>query len=488
MSMKRRDIMILMGFGALSLVDCRGADASAGPLIEFPRLWEKLRSEADSRVIEAKPGNSIRFEPGNGVYSPELVGSMVERPQTKSLPIASDGLLVFAVDVPRDTYATGSLELTPHSDLRPGLRAMVHCDDRLIAAPMVTAPTWGATDVTTAAPMVQGNEPPAQIPIGRFLLPHGRRYLTVGGPGFRPGGEFRALTLTIRQEPAETPLYTFAFLSDTHLRETGRPEWMNRKMGEAVPGAFRATLHQLASEGIKFLQHGGDMTEGATRDEFQRFASLLADQPLPVYGCIGNHDAYHPTSRPDALELLGKYFPGGTLDYTYNHKPLRFITLDENLSNPDHAEAKQEWLRKTLAADPKTPTIVVWHYAFLNRGSASQCGFRVPDWSQFSKEHLLSLLDGAPQVFATLNGHDHWDEVNSRGRVQHIQNAAFVEWPNTYRVFRVYSDRIEWETRQVANRGFVRESLIPQKALTWMISTRDQDLMGEARFAPPARS
>ncbi|MAG70755.1 MAG: hypothetical protein CL471_10755 [Acidobacteria bacterium] len=43
----------------------------------------------------------------------------------------------------------------------------------------------------------------------------------------------------------------------------------------------------------------------------------------------------------------------------------------------------------------------------------------------------------APNVVATLNGHDHWDEVNDLQGIHHIQNAAVVEWPNSYRVFRV---------------------------------------------------
>lgn len=61
-------------------------------------------------------------------------------------------------------------------------------------------------------------------------------------------------------------------------------------------------------------------------------------------------------------------------------------------------------------------------------------------------------------------------------------NPAFVEWPNTYRVFRVYQNRLEWELRQVPNRGFVRESFVPSKALSWMISTGDGDLTGTVSF------
>ncbi len=53
-----------------------------------------------------------------------------------------------------------------------------------------------------------------------------------------------------------------------------------------------------------------------------------------------------------------------------------------------------------------------------------------------------------------------------------------------YRVFRVYADRIEWEVRQVSNRGFVSEAVVPAKALTWMISVRDGDLAGVVNLAP----
>src|SRR5262249_23501909 len=93
--------------------------------------------------------------------------------------------------------------------------------------------------------------------------------------------------------------------------------------------------------------------------------------------------------------------------------------------------------------------------------------------------HGAGGLRRAPNVFATLNGHDHWDEVNRLHGLTHIQNAAVVEWPTTYRILRVYSNRIEWEVRQVANRGFIRESFLPAKAMSWMIATAPGDLTGQ---------
>mgnify|MGYP001285293742 CR=1 FL=1 len=35
----------------------------------------------------------------------------------------------------------------------------------------------------------------------------------------------------------------------------------------------------------------GDMTNTATRDQFQQLADVLNESKMPCYGCVGNHDA-----------------------------------------------------------------------------------------------------------------------------------------------------------------------------------------------------
>lgn len=463
-------------------------DADSLLVANYPGLWHVLREESGKQVAELSSGGVVRLEANRAAYAPDSTHTEVEKVTGKTQRIAPDGMLNFTVELSKPLYVMGTLELESEADLRPGLRASVLCDTRLIGAPMVSAPLWGADDVTVPAPFVVGSEPSKTIPLNTFLLPRGRHHLTVAGPHFRAGGIFHALTLRALEQPVETPLVTFAFISDTHIRYKGRSEWMNIKMGGAGAKAFLETLHSLAEEKIDFVLHGGDMTEGATHEEFALFAGLLRNQPLPLYGCIGNHDAYHPTSRSDALELLSNCFPGGSLDYSFMRPPVRFLVLDENIARPEKREAKQDWLRKTLKADTQTPTILLWHYAPYNRAGESSCGFRVPDWSKAGKESVLDIVRETPNLFATLNGHDHWDEVNRLEGITHIQNAAFIEWPNSYRVIRVYADRIEWEVRQVANRGFIRESFAVPKALSWMIATRESDLTGTAKFRQPKRS
>jgi predicted MPP superfamily phosphohydrolase len=306
--------------------------------------------------------------------------------------------------------------------------------------------------------------------------------VTIAGPHFRDGGTFVRLRLHALNRPIEDPLYSFAFITDTHVRLTGREDWMNRKMGEATAAELARTLDDLAREGIAFVIHGGDMTDTATRAEFGVVRDVLGSQPLPVYGCIGNHDRYLPASRDDARELLASHFPGGELDYTFTRGPLRFVVLDVEIEEAKARTRQLQRLEALLHSDTDTPTLFVWHYPVFNRGTRSTSGFRLQDWSQLGRDVLLQPLVAAPNVFACINGHDHWDEVNSQSGLPFVQNAAFVEWPNSYRVYRVYRDRLEWEVRQVRNRGFIRESFLPDKAMSWMIATGETDLSGSMPF------
>ena len=443
----------------------------------YPEVAALLRRVADDRA-RTLTSAGIELRAADATLAPRLDVPDVTRPQGASVVVPPDGLLTFAIDVKAPMWVRADLALDPDADVRPGLRATLLSDHTVVGAPMVDAAPWGIREITDPAPLVVGRVPPARLSVAPWLLPAGRRYITLAGPHMRPAGAFRSLRLYPLDRAVDTPLRTFAFISDTHVRVTGREDWMNRKMGEASAPAFLQTLHELARDGISFVMHGGDMTEHATRDEFVLMRNVLQAQELPVYGCIGNHDRYLETSRSDARDVLAAHFPGGTLDYAFTIGSLRFVVLDVAIEREELRAEQIAWLRTTLNADRSTPTVFVWHYPPLNRGGLSNCGFQLQDWSQLGRETVLDVLRGAPNVAVCLNGHDHWDEVNVVDGVPFVQNAAFVEWPNTFRVFRVYADRLEWEVRQVSNRGFVRESFLPAKAQSWMMATRDGDSSG----------
>lgn len=470
------------------------------PAIEvWPRLEAALHAAADQRASTVRRGQRLVLDATRAAFAPDLTRPEVRTPDQPAIAIPAEGLLTFAVDTEEALVLTGTARLEPDADLRPGLRAYVLSGATVVAAPMLRAAPWRnvGNAETGPAPAVRGAPPAAEIPLVEWRLAKGRHYLTVAGPHTRPAGLFRQLELQGLERPAPEPLYEFALLADTHLG-SGRSEWMNVKMNEPAIHELTQTLTHVRTQGAAFALIAGDMTDGATRDQFAVLGRAVADAGLPVYGCIGNHDSYHATSRADVMALAPGLFPSGRTDYAFTKAPLRFIVLDASwwrdregnvLDHYDRSQAvgisikpeQLEWLRTTLAEDAVTPTLVTWHYPFHNRRGESSCGYQLGKATL--AQPVMDLLAATPNVVATLNGHTHWNAVDLHAGIVCIQNPAYAEWPNAYRVFRVYADHLEWEVRQVDNRGFVSEGVLAAKALTWMLSTGDGDLAGSVGLA-----
>ena len=513
------DVMLAMLCSTESWFDdvvLRKTELPEPPIRVYPQLAQTLHALADRSVVRMSAGTPLTLQANDGALVSSFQASEPRCPESSEVIVPPDGLLTFALDVPAPLYVTGTLQLAPDEDLRPGLRAYVLSDDTVVGAPMVCAGAWQGEGnaLTGPAPSISGTRPPNEVELATWLLPAGRHYLTVAGPHFRPAGTFRQLCLRALARPVEEPVYQFALLSDTHVA-SGRAVWMNTKLDGPSGEELTATLAALKREGIAWAMIAGDMTNSATRQQFEALGMACRKGGLPVYGCIGNHDSYLASSRRDALGLCSELFPEGTTDYVLDKKPLRLIVLDgahwksksgQFLDHYDSSDSggiglrpeQIKWLKQQLARDARTPTVIVWHFPMHCRGGLSSCGYQLPDISMgaTAMEALQQkgntearhptakegTLQRTSNVVAVLCGHTHWNEHTAESGISYLVNPAFCEWPNAYRVFRVYRDRLEWELRQVSNRGFVRESFVVPKALSWMISTAPGDLTGTIRF------
>jgi len=504
-----REVMLAMRCSAESWFDdvvLRKTRLPEPPIDVYPGLVRNLHAAADRSTLRITAGAELVLAANHGALVAGFQSPMAQRPATAEMVIPPDGLLSFAVDVPASVYVTGSLRLVPDADLRPGLRAYVLSDDTVVAAPMVRAEAWqGEGDpLTGPAPDITGTRPAAEVQLATWLLPTGRHYLTVAGPHFRPAGRFQQLRIRAVARPVEQPLYQFALLSDAHLG-SGRAVWMNTKLDGPARVELAATLAALKREGLAWAVIAGDMTDHSESEQFEALSAACRQGGLPVYGCIGNHDAYRAASRGLALETCAALFPAGKTDYVIHRPPLRLIVLDgahwksKGGQFMDHYDAADfggiglrpeqiAWLKQELARDRQTPTAIVWHFAYCREGLASS-GYQMPAIKlPTGAAEMRNALRQAPNVVAVLCGHTHWNEYNRRDGIADLVNPAFCEWPNAYRVFRVYQDRMEWELRQVPNRGFVRESFVPAKASAWMISTAADDLTGTVPFHRDSKS
>jgi len=468
----------------------QGVDAIAN----WPDLKVLLHSQADTKAVTLSRGTNLILDARDAVLAPDLELLQVDDVTNPTVVVPANGVLTFAVDVTESMYVTGTMSLAADpADIRPGLRAYVLSDNTVVGAPMIFADLLpGRTQVEFDAP---GEMPDNKAPLRTWRLDLGRHYISVAGPPpyiGRDAGTFQSLELLGLGTVPQTPVYTFADIPD--------PQFV---VEDPIATQLGLTFDALRQEGVSFAIIPGDMTENATTAQYKMLANAItAGGGLPVYGCIGNHDSYFTTSRPDALAIPG-LFPTGDTNYAFTKGGIRFVVCDASYWQTPQGEWVDyyspemvaigmgpdglQWLTDTLAADTTTPTIVVSHYPFQETPGPTQCGHIIPgDEGELHEGELQDIIKAAPNVFATLNGHrifnrvetyqnDYGDDITSH------QAAQFGFWPAGYKLFRVFSDddgvRLESETRLADNMGYrhygTRNGTHIPLSLSWRISTSD---------------
>lgn len=466
------------------------------PITAWPKNLAATKALADRTPHVLPISRAITLKARHGVLSPDLSQEETIVPTVSSIEIPADGVLVFALDLPKAAEITGALQLKHGSNLHPGLRAYVMMNSILIGAPMVSAAPWSNPGrvINRPVPNIAGTTPSDSVVLTSCRLRAGRHYLVIMGPHGRSAGEFQELSL-MAKPLNDSPLYSFALFSDTHIGE-GRSEWMNTKLMGPVADQLAQAFRQLYDEAIDFAFIAGDMTDTGTARQYETLGRIAKEARFPVYGVMGNHETFQATSRADLIKHAIHLFPNGETYYTLSKPPVRFLVLDKSYwKNPEGSildypaqgytantitPPQVAWVEQQLASDRITPTVVLSHFPFFAEPRPSSSGYELVSWA--IPDAATGMILNAPNVVATLNGHTHWNQVGQSGKVTWIQNAAFVEWPSTYRVFRVYPNRMEWETRIAPNLGFLRESIITKKGLSWMISTKNNDLAGQIKL------
>ena len=479
---------------AMTAAVAMGADPS-----RWMAVKSQLHAQADERAVRLSRGSTLALDAGDAVLAADLSVPDVAPVGGPAVEVPANGVLTFAVDVTESLYVSGTLFLAAgEQDLRPGLRAYVLCNTTVVGAPMIHQTTPPGDQVDFDLP---GTMPAREVSLRAWRLDPGRHYIHIAGPHFRPAGVFEGLRLQALCTVPRTPKYTFVQISDTHVFQ-GRS-----------PAPLIETCKLLKKQGVAFAIIAGDLVDRATRPEFVIFADAMkACDGFPIYGCVGNHDAYHSSSRPDILELLPDLFPGGTTNYVLNKPPLRFIVVDgaywmtgegkegniaprwsDYFPGSDSPKCGMgpegiKWLNRTLAADTTTPTLIVSHFPFEMTDSRTQCGYKLNRMTDLDRE-LLPILKPTPNVPVTLSGHLHWNHMeayeNDHGDPMiSLQGPAFCVWPAGYRFFRVYADggrvHLEWEVRLVDNMGHVANLTGNSPSHTWKISTsNERDLTSE---------
>lgn len=203
--------------------------------------------------------------------------------------------------------------------------------------------------------------------------------------------------------------FHFVQLSDIHLGyDNPKVNPDAKQMLQKTVAAVNALEQQ-----PDFIIFTGDLTQ-TTDDPKQRRARLMQFRDIAaglrvskVYYFAGEHDA--ALDRGEAYQEV----IGGPLNYTFEHKGVHFIVLDNTSDPAPILGAKQiEWLKADLASQAKDAPIVVFTHRPLFPLYPQW------DWATRDGDAAVDALMGHTNV-TVFYGHIHHEHHHRTGHIEH---------------------------------------------------------------------
>ena len=152
--------------------------------------------------------------------------------------------------------------------------------------------------------------------------------------------------------------YTIVQLTDLHVRPPGMAAYRVCESTMLTERALRA-VGRLRPDVVIIT---GDLTDCGLPAEYEVLHGLIRRLlPCPVHVIPGNHDR-----RAELLAgLPGVPVQEGFIQYAVQTGPVRLVMLDTVVPGAGHGSldgGRLDWLDRTLAEDPHTPTLIGMHH------------------------------------------------------------------------------------------------------------------------------
>lgn len=223
--------------------------------------------------------------------------------------------------------------------------------------------------------------------------------------------------MSANTQPAGRPLFTFAIISDTHIRPAVGDESSPFAVNELANGRARYAVAAIAAAAPAFTIHLGDMVHPLPHLPTYAAAAeaahgILAQLKPGLRFVAGNHDIgdkpmpASPAGPVDdaSLALYERHF--GPVHYSFDHEGIHFVVVNSSLVNrgtPREAEQRR-WLEQDLTAHDGGRVILFSHYPpFIDEPHEAS---HYDNYDEPGRSWLLGLVE-RHRVEAVFSGHVH---------------------------------------------------------------------------------
>ena len=192
-----------------------------------------------------------------------------------------------------------------------------------------------------------------------------------------------------------------AQITDTHIRLPGKLAYRRVDTAQYLAAAVAHVNGFAPAPDLVVMT--GDLVDFALPTEYEHLAALIAPLKAPVFLLPGNHDGRDPMRQGFPAH---RYLPReGSLNYVLEDWPVRIVAVDTLIPGQGGGEVCDErlaWLDRTLAAAPKTPTVVAMHHPPFRTGIAYMDSYGLKNSDRFA-----GVIARHPQVERIIAGHLH---------------------------------------------------------------------------------
>jgi 3',5'-cyclic AMP phosphodiesterase CpdA len=294
---------------------------------------------------------------------------------------------------------------------------------------------------------------------------------------------------------------TFAVLTDIHLTESGARN--RERLALDSVRLFEATRAEAEARGPDFIFYTGDLFEARTLglEHLALARKALAKTKVPWFVLMGNHDVRYKTTQDaydqaDFIRAFEGHGPAGNRGY-WSHavpnSPFAFVGLHtaRNFTRAGRIKPEQlAWLGAELRKLADRHVIAFMHHPTVIFDPVLASDPELAIYYLENHAEVRDLLVEHRCVKLVVSGHNHTRRHREISGLHFVGCPSINTWPNMYASFKVSTEKLSFDFRQIHDRPKVEEAhagLVHPES-TWLKGFKDGAAVTAYFASEPAAS